>query len=433
MAEPPPAQAAMAEPTPAQASTAEPLPAQAAMAEPAPDVVAAARDPRLVPLWAELARRMGASARPVRRVRLTGLDADEREAVAGLLRSPRLPAADVTVSTERVAAAYGLDDVGLRRLVEAVRGPVGDRASTRAAAEAARRAAADRLAAVAARAGGDTARLVGWARAQAAAVDGDLAGHVALVERVLAVIAVADPVRPTPLPLAAARSLQDPHALDVDQRAGRLLTAALAARAGVDELTGAARRRDLLRGAGLLDDQLSSTVLVWGLPLVAEHPVAGWTDALADAGEASSFTLAQLRRWPLRTPRATTVRVVENPSVLAAAARAGCAAPLLCTAGVPSVAALTACEQLVACGCRLDVHADFDPTGLRIVAGLLDRFPRAAPWRMTAGDYRAARASAVSFPPADVPPTPWDPPLAAALRDRGRTVFEEQLVETLLR
>lgn len=402
------------------------------MAEPPADVLATARDPRLAPLWAELARRMGASARPVRRVRLTGLDPNTREAVAGLLRSPRLPPADVTVPTARVADAFGVDDTGLRRLVEAVHGPLGDRASTRARAEAARRAAGERLAAVAARAGGDTDGLARWARAQAAAVDGDLPAHTALVERVLDTIAGAAPTRPVPLPVAAARSLGDPHALDFDQRAGRLLTAALAARAGVDEVTGARVRRDLLHGAGLIDDDLSSTVLTWGLRLATTHPAAGWAGALADAGEATSFTLAQLRRWPVSAPCPATVRVVENPAVLAAATRTGCPAPLVCTAGIPSVAALLLCEQLVACGCRLHVHADFDPGGMRIVAGLLDRFPQATAWAMTAADYRAARPSAVSFAPADVPPTPWDPPLAAALRDRGRAVFEEQLVQTLL-
>lgn len=399
---------------------------------PTADVAAAARDPRLVPLWAELARRLGASARPVRRIRLSGLDADAREALAGLLRAPRLPPADLTVSTARIAAAYGLDDAGLRRLVEAVHGPVGDRASIRAAAQAARRAAADRLAAVAARAGEHGDNLSRWARGQAAAVDGDLAGHVALVEQVLATIAVADPARPTPLPVAAARSLHDPHALDFDQRAGRLLTAALAARAGVDEVTGAVRRRDLLRGAGLVDDELSSTVLVWGLTLDAAHPAAGWAGALAGAGEAVTFTLAQLRRWPLRTAAPAAVRVVENPAVLAAASRDGCATPLVCTAGLPSVAALLACEQLAAAGSSLHVHADFDPAGLRIVAGLLDRFPQASAWRMTAADYRAARPSAVAFAPAEVPATSWDPPLAAAMADRGRAVFEETILGTLL-
>lgn len=389
-----------------------------------------AGDPRLAPLWDALARRMGASPRPVRRVRLTGLALATREALAGLLRLPRLPPTDITVQTDRVARAYGLDDAGLRRLVEELRGPLGDRAGCRDQAEAARR---DAAAGLAQRADSVDRALTGWARGQAVAVDGDLSGQVAAVEAVLDVLADLDPGAPAPLPVVAAQRLGDPHALDHDCRLGRLLTSALAARAGMDEFAGATARRGLLRDAGLVDDELSSTVLAYRLPAEASHPAAAFGD------EVISLTLGQLRRRPVSVGRRGRVLVVENPSVIAAAALRDVPWPVVCTAGVPSVAALTLLAQLRDGGCRLDVHADFDPAGLRIVDSLERRGAR--PHRMTAAAYLAAVSASGGLPRAharvavaadQVPDTAWDPALAAAMRAHGLAVYEEQVLDSLL-
>lgn len=388
-----------------------------------PRVAGRGRDPRLAPLWDELARRMGASRRPVRSVRLTGLAPATREALAGLLRLPRLPPADVTVQVARVARAYGLDDAGLRTLTADLRGPLGDRAGSRDEAGAARRAAASRLAE---RAALIDEALVGWARRQAVAVDRDLSGQVAAVQAVLDVLGSLDRDAPALLPVVAAQRLGDPHALDHDRRLGRLITSALAARAGMDEIAGAAVRRGLLRDAGLVDDELSSTVLAYRLPAEDSHPVAAF------GGEVISLTLGQLRRRPVTVARRGRVLVVENPSVIAAAALGGFPRAVVCTAGVPSVAALTLLAQLHDAGCGLDVHADFDPAGLRIVDSLARRSAR--PHLMTAAAYLAAvPGSRAAVATDQVPDTTWDPALASAMREHGLAVYEEQVLGALLR
>ena len=91
-------------------------------------VVGQARRAELDPLWDELARRMGASGRPVTAVTLQGLAEGSRRCLADLLGAERLPAATCRVRTAAVASALGLDAGGLRALVEGLRGPLSNRA-----------------------------------------------------------------------------------------------------------------------------------------------------------------------------------------------------------------------------------------------------------------------------------------------------------------
>lgn len=126
------------------------------------------------------------------------------------------------------------------------------------------------------------------------------------------------------------------------------------------------------------------------------------------------------------------VFVCENPAVLrSAAARLGaCSAPLVCTEGVPS----TACWRLLGTVGDAEIRwrNDFDWTGLRITGAALDRIA-ARPWRMDEADYTAALKSGDTEPLRGAPaPSPWDPGLAEALADAGRSVMEERLVPDLL-
>ena len=78
-------------------------------------------------------------------------------------------------------------------------------------------------------------------------------------------------------------------------------------------------------------------------------------------------------------------------------------------------------------------HADFDGAGLAITAWLADR-AGTTPWLMTADAYRAAVAIRRGRVPlqGDLPDTPWDPPLAPAMREGGVAVYEEELRFALL-
>lgn len=392
-------------------------------------LLARAAAPELRPLWHELGRRLGASARPVRRVRLRGLDDGQRDALADLLGLAHRPEPDPTVTVAHVADALRLDDDGLRRLVARLEGPIDDRAARRdRAREARRRLWADVDAAV------DGRGLTPWvARLRAAGVpDGDVDAHRRRLAPVLALVA-ALPLHPAqPLAVVAQRYLGDPHALDSGTWAGAAVAEAAAVLSGRPAPSNAQATRDALATVGLLTDALSAPVLTVGLRGPGASPHPSWLAAMANAGEPVTLTASQLRRWPLTEP-ATDVHVVENPTVVAAVAGAAIPRPVVCTASWPTQAGVLVLDQLRAAGARLHYHGDIDPTGLVLAEHHRTRFG-ASPWRLTADDYLDAVPDATVPIAAEVsvPPTPWDPTLADAVRAHRRVVFEEQVMAVLL-
>ncbi|WHM35999.1 TIGR02679 family protein [Streptomyces sp. BPTC-684] len=250
----------------------------------------------------------------------------------------------------------------------------------------------------------------------------DLLGQAATVLSALP----ADP--PVSLPAFAARLLGGAHALDDGTPLATVTLSGIRALTGFTDGTGAEWRREAWASAGLLRDELSSTVLTLNL---RGTPALDW---MADAGEPSVLTLRQLARHPVAVS-APAVRICENPAVLAAAADAHGAdsAPLVCLQGQPSAAALALLRHLHEGGAALLYHGDFDWGGLRIASALLRRVPW-RPWRYTAADYRAAALARPDGPPLTGQPTeaPWDPDLQRALLGLGVRVEEETVLDALL-
>ncbi|MEU3351155.1 TIGR02679 family protein [Streptomyces sp. NPDC037389] len=230
------------------------------------------------------------------------------------------------------------------------------------------------------------------------------------------------------LPAFAARVLGSAHALDDGTPLATLTLSGIRALTGFPDGNGAAWRRDAWASAGLLRDELSSTVLTLNL---RGTPALDW---MAETGEPCVLTLRQLTH---QRPRATSpvVRICENPAILAAAADthgAGCP-PLVCLQGQPSAAALALLRHLHGDGTSLLYHGDFDWGGLRIANVLMSHVPW-RPWRFTATDYRALAAGAAQLPPLTGTPaaSPWDPALAQALSELGVRVEEEVALADLL-
>jgi uncharacterized protein (TIGR02679 family) len=388
----------------------------------------AAANPALAPLWDEFHRRASRDGRAeaVKAVTLTGLTPAQATAVAELLRLPREPEGRLAVPLAKVAAAWRTDAHGLAALLEDLRGPPGNRAADRDADRDRRAGAADRLARQAADLGFGTT-VQAWASGQARATDRD-----DTVGRVLGLVAASDPARPVAIPVAAARQLGDAHALDPSAPAGRLLTGLLAAHAGLDDpAVSSPERRRMLRAVGLADDDVSSTVAVWRLPLAAAHPAAELVATCTVAGQPVALTLGQLRAWPPELA-VRRVLVVENPAVLSAAAERAHPDPVVCTSGVPNSAVHELLDALGRHGGHLDVHADYDEVGLRIVEDLRAS-AGASPWQMDAAAYEAAaELSRVALPDDAVLASPWDPALADAMRARGRVAYEEHVIDRVL-
>ncbi|MFC5182482.1 TIGR02679 family protein [Actinomadura harenae] len=357
---------------------------------------------------------------------------DEIKALRSLLGSGRLrTAGTVTVDLDRLSAVLADAGIasGLPAAVEALTGPITPREQVRAADRSAREAVAATLA---------TSRHAetGWYREWA-----ETLGREGVLTRMLRrggtrtaamAVAVLDalPAPGLPLPVVAERATGDTKALSGTPLA-TLILRALAVRAGVPAARGAEAERRVWESAGVLTDDLSSQVLVLGLPAEPGGPLAGWLTEAARLRTPFRVTLHQLVTMPL-VPRAAEVYVCENPSVLRAAVAAPAGAPLVCTEGIPSAACHRLLEAVRDAGASVRWRGDFDWTGLRTTAMAIDRYG-AVPWRMTSADYAAALAEGESEPLRGASAaSPWDPSLERRLHATGRAVMEERLVPLLL-
>lgn len=351
----------------------------------------------------------------------------QRRAAERLLGRPPGGGGSLTVRLDAVDAVLRRSEVspdGLAAAVVALTGPVVPARQTRAEEDRAWRAAygpLDQLPALAA-----------WAeRLQVDGVVRRLARTPRAAHELLASTARALrelPVDPAvSLPAFAARVLGSAHALDDGTPLATLTLSGIRALTGFPEGSGTGWRREAWASAGLLRDELSSTVLTLGL---RGTPALDW---LTTNGEPAVLTLRQLGSGAVPLAPGGAVRVCENPAVVAAAADAHGAhcPPLVCLQGQPSAAALTLLRRMADHGASLHYHGDFDWGGLRIAAALLARVPW-TPWRYTAADYRAAARDS-ALPLTGLPASsPWDPPLAEALAGHGVRVEEEMVLDTLL-
>lgn len=381
-------------------------------------------------------------------VRLSDPSPAQRAAADRLMGRRPSTGAQVSVSLdliERILRDAQICD-GLAAAVATLDGPIPERRALRLAREAAwQQVVSDAADTVTAHWGDAT-----WARTWLAdltstgllrrlAADPTDAGD--LVSQAVAVLAALPADGATTAALAA-HVLGDSHALDDGRPLTTVVLKGVMHRCdGADPgvLPAGEQRRDLWASVGVVSDELSSTVLAYGLH--GGSSVIGGGRSLtaatlcahAEAAEPIRLTLSQLTRHPadFACLAGTTVFVCENPAIVAAASRRlgrGCA-PLVCIEGQPSAAAQALLRQLADTGVRLAYHGDFDWPGLRIAELVVDRF-EAVPWRLTAADYLAAPAG----PPLHGRPATatWDPRLVTAMSTRGVAVHEEQIVDTLL-
>lgn len=242
------------------------------------------------------------------------------------------------------------------------------------------------------------------------------------------------PERGLSLPELAATIAGDAHALDPGRPLGTVLVRAAAAFGDLDDWQSADGRRDCWGAVGVLCDELSAPVLTLGLGAAGEGLTDRVLRAHLEAGEACALSLRQLVRHRPRFDHlaGTPVFVCENPAIVASAVdRLGArAAPLVCTAGYLRGATRLLLRILAESGARLRVRADFDVEGLHIAAKTLS-LPDAAPWRFDAATYLSGTAGP-KLTRDEVPATPWDPALRAAMIERRVGVHEEAVLPLLI-
>jgi len=403
-------------------------------------------DPELAWLVARVRRRLEHGQSLDATVTLTNATATQRQAVSRLLgRAPR-PGQGLSVSLPAVDAvlrASGASAGGLAHAVELLGGAVHVRAD-----EARREAGLwDMAFAPLAQAVGDhgTTAVSDWLEVLRATgamkrLARDPSTAAPLLRRAADVLS-ALPAEAEPLGRFAARVAGGAHALDDGRPLATLVLGMIRAIGGVapagpDE-SRAEGRREAWATVGVLLDELSSTVLCVGLTGDGSSVGARILGAGAATGEPVVLTLRQLvrdaPRWPAAM-RGLDVRICENPVVVAAAADAlGPACPaLVCTGGQPSAAVMVLLRSLDRAGARLSHHGDFDWGGVRIGNVLRARLPQVASWRFGAADYEAAVGSTGPALTGTTTEATWDRSLGTVMRQAGRAVEEETVLEQLL-
>ncbi|MEV0453689.1 TIGR02679 domain-containing protein [Catellatospora methionotrophica] len=235
----------------------------------------------------------------------------------------------------------------------------------------------------------------------------------------------------------AQRAVGSTHGLDSNRPLGRLATRMAAAIAQLPKPANASDERQCWDAVGVWLDPVSSNTAGWNLPIHPHHPAHPINSGYTQAGQPALLT-AGLLAMPgelIRMPTCGehTLWVVEGLGVLAALAQQRPRASILCRAGMPSTATRTIIRAAVRAGWTIAVSSDFEPGGLRGAINVLACAGSAGrPWRLDVLTYLTGASDGDPFPPTQVPRTPWEPPLADALRIRGQRVSEESRISDLL-
>ncbi|MFJ1678183.1 TIGR02679 family protein [Streptomyces sp. NPDC088251] len=402
--------------------------------------------PGLARLWSAVRKRLeGNGVQPIGSLRLTAVSAQERNDLSLLLGKP-LTGTAVTVRLDALDARLRTSaaELGLREVLEELGPPLVDRRAAREDDAAQRRHVWASLASSL-----DASPLAGqeWTRQwydvlRRTGVPRGVTPEAAvrtLQQAVQVLTVLLDPERTGTRGRGelAATATGSAHGLDDGAWLARLVHRGVALAHDTDLPTNAAGRRALWRLVSVTPDEISSTVLTYGLRPTGE----GWREQSLRERAAhhaeTHLTPRDLLDLSLQLPAGTTIHICENPRVVEAAADAACAKPLVCTSGSAATVVLTLLDALAATGCRFAYHGDFDRPGIALANRIIRRY-EALPWRMGAEDYErlaaAGKAEGVPQLPLDGRPVDadWDQGLAPAMTALGVALHEEATLDLLV-
>lgn len=177
------------------------------------------------------------------------------------------------------------------------------------------------------------------------------------------------------LPVFAARIASDPHYFDMDTEQGKLLLKALSFKSNCEYPENAEDRAELLYSNGIMVDELSNTVLIYGLDAYGkgcENPI--WKSAKENK-QPLVVSLYNLNSIESIKSTGGFVVVVENPSVMAVLIHELPGISCICTSGMPNIAGLQVLSLIHESGDDIYYSGDFDPEGVLIADKLWRRFP----------------------------------------------------------
>ncbi len=393
--------------------------------------------PSLKPLWAVLRDRLERNGHAVRGYVAAELDDEAADRLGGLLGRPvgtgvaRVRLADLDAALRSSAAARGLVPV----VAELTGAPLRNRPAERDAARAGRQelwADFGRLLAAHGLTGRDWVQpWAAWLRRSGVLTRLPPArAAAALSISVQTLVRVLDEAHP-PLGLAelASEITGDAHGLDDGSPAAPLVLRGIAYALDVPPAASAAGRRESWQRVGVSTDEISGTVITWGLRPPGADRWSAMMRERADLGLITHLTVHELQRAAELTRAGEVVHACENPQVLQRLAAAGAGRPVACFSGNPAAAGMALLARA-----EVRYHGDFDWPGIAIARRVFDRGAR--PWLFGKDDY----VEAVERLPAGtrlgltgrIEATPWDESLCTAMIATNVAVHEEAIIDLLL-
>jgi uncharacterized protein (TIGR02679 family) len=393
--------------------------------------------PSLQPLWPTLRDRLQRSGHAIRGSVAVHLDDDGADRLSGLLGRAvgtgpvRVSLAELDAALRSSAAERGLVPV----VAELTGAPLRNLPAERDATRADRQqlwAQLDQLLVKHDLAGQDW--VPPWAewlrrggvltRLPATTATESLTSTVQVVARILG-----DAQPPIGLAELASEITGDAHGLDDGAPAAAMVLRAVALALDTAPATSAAERRLLWQRLGVSTDEISGTVITWGLRPPSADRWSAMMRERADLGLITHLTVHELQRAGDLTRPGEIIYACENPQVLQRLAAAGVERPVACLSGNPAAAGIALLERAV-----VRYHGDFDWPGIAIARRIFDRGAR--PWRFGRDDYVEAMdrlpASSRLGLSGRAEATPWDAGLGAAMTAADVAVHEEAIVSLLL-
>jgi uncharacterized protein (TIGR02679 family) len=195
----------------------------------------------------------------------------------------------------------------------------------------------------------------------------------------------------------------------------------------------------LLLQNGILPDEVSDTVIVYGLHLETEqglHPAYEGFCSIHEPGVLMSTTLKKAKRVYGEND---IVFIVENEMVFSYLTdhMQKKDFTLLCTAGQPRTVAVKLIEMLIEGQAQIYYSGDMDPEGIQIADRIWKKSPDMVHiWRMDKGDYlKAISEEDVSEKRLVILDSVICPDLAETaqcVREKKKAAYQENIIEELL-
>lgn len=202
------------------------------------------------------------------------------------------------------------------------------------------------------------------------------------------------------IPIFAAKISGNPHFFDVGERALLYLMYGIGVLTNtpIPKKMNAERRREYLYQVGLLSDDLSNTVLTYGLYAMDQHGThhAGMVD-YADRREALTLTISNLTLLQRVWVATGVVYIVENPMIfywlMEQQKNRKRQVGLICSAGQPNQAVWILLDMLCYSATKMYYAGDFDPEGLLIAQKMKERYEENLElWHYTLEDYEKSKS-----------------------------------------